>query len=138
MKKVAVKSLQNLQENIFDAVSFLIKLQAWGLGLFSEKDPGLGVFLWFFQNFKNTFLQNSLKKSIEEHFNRPKILLLYFYDAYDINLWEKTFGRSIAYLCRTNVFIKFHHLTKKQQQTQLKTEQLKQNIFKSMGNYGFS
>ena len=28
----------------------------------------------------------SLKKFIEVHFNRSKIFLLYFYDAYDVNL----------------------------------------------------
>ena len=31
--------------------------------------------------------------------------LLYFWDVYDINLWEKNFGRSTIYSCRTNVFI---------------------------------
>ena len=30
----------------------------------------------------------SLKKSIKVHFNRPKIILLYFYDAHYANLWE--------------------------------------------------
>ena len=34
-----------------------------------------------------------------------KIDLLYFWDVYDVNLWEKNFGRSTAYSCRTNVFI---------------------------------
>ena len=38
---------------------------------------------------KNCFICSVWKKFIEEHFNRPKIFLLYFYDAYDINLWEK-------------------------------------------------
>ena len=41
----------------------------------------------------------------------------------------------MAYSCRTNVFIQFHHFVKKEQ-TQLKTKQLKQNIFKSIGIYG--
>ena len=31
--------------------------------------------------------------------------LLYFWDVYDVNLWEKNFGRSTAYSCRTNIFI---------------------------------
>ena len=35
--------------------------------------------------------QISLKISIKVHFNRPKISLLCFYDAYDTNLWEKMF-----------------------------------------------
>ena len=42
----------------------------------------------------------------------------------------------MAYACRTNVFIEFHHFIKKEE-AQLKTKQLKQNIFKSMGIYGF-
>ena len=33
------------------------------------------------------------------------INLFYFWDVYDVNLWEKDFGRSTAYSCRTNVFI---------------------------------
>ena len=35
--------------------------------------------------------QISLRISIKVHFNRPKISLLCFYDAYDTNLWEKMF-----------------------------------------------
>ena len=31
--------------------------------------------------------------------------LLYFWDVYDVSLWEKKFGRSSAYSCRTNIFI---------------------------------
>ena len=47
----------------------------------------------------------SLKKSIEVHFSRSKIFLLYFYDAYDVNLWEKK---------ETNVLLmEFHHFMKK-------------------------
>ena len=35
----------------------------------------------------------SFEKSIEVHFNRSKIILLYFYDAYDVSLWEKKVRR---------------------------------------------
>ena len=52
-------------------------------------------------------------KSVEVHFNRSKVFLLYFYDAYYVNLWEKNFGRSTGYSCRTNVFTEFHHFMKK-------------------------
>ena len=54
---------------------------------------------------------------MEAHFNRPTIFLLYFYDTYDVNLREKNFGRSTAYSCRTNVFIKFNHLMKRKGHT---------------------
>ena len=38
-----------------------------------------------------------------------------FYDEYDFNLSEKKmFGISAGYSCRTNVFIEFHHLKKKE------------------------
>ena len=86
--------------------------------------------------------KNSLKKSVGAHFNKSKIFLLHFYNAYNVNLWEKNLDRSTAYSCRTNVFhqsfiIGFHQFMKKDK-IQLKTKQLKQNIFKSMGVYGFS
>ena len=55
----------------------------------------------------------NFKKSIEAHFNTSKIFLLQFYDAYGVKLREKNFGRTAAYLCRTNVFIEFHHFMKK-------------------------
>ena len=38
-------------------------------------------------------------------FHNIKIYLLYFWDVFDVSLWEKNFGRSTAYSCRTNVFI---------------------------------
>ena len=31
--------------------------------------------------------------------------LLYFWDFYNVNLSEKSFGRSTAYSCRTNIFL---------------------------------
>ena len=31
----------------------------------------------------------SLKRSIEVHLHRLETFLLYFYDAYEVNLWEK-------------------------------------------------
>ena len=69
----------------------------------------------------------SLKKSMEAHFNRSKIFLLHFYDACDVNLWKKNFGRSTAYSWRTNDFIKFHHLMKKK----------KDNVSKTFGYLGY-
>ena len=53
-----------------------------------------------------------MKESIEVHLNRSNIFLLYFYDAYDLNLQEK-FRVSIAYSCKTNVFVEFNHFMKK-------------------------
>ena len=49
---------------------------------------------------------HQLKKSIEVHFHSWKIFLLY--------MWEKNFGKSIAYSCRTNFFIECHHFMKKE------------------------
>ena len=74
-----------------------------------------------------------LKKSIEVHFNRSKIFPLYFYDAYDVNLWEKKFGRRTAYLSRANVFIEFYHFMKKKKKDTADTKQLKQKNSNLMG-----
>ena len=64
---------------------------------------------------QNTSLLNKsiLKKSIELHFKRSKVLMLYFYDIYDVILREKKIGRSTADLCRTDIFIEFHHFMKR-------------------------
>ena len=45
----------------------------------------------------------------------------------EVNPWEKI----------SDGFIEFHHFIKKEQ-TQLKTKQLEQNIFQSVGTYEFS
>ena len=54
----------------------------------------------------------SLNKSIEVHFNRSKIFLLYFYDAWRQSV--KKIGRNTAYSYRTKFFIEFHDFMKKQ------------------------
>ena len=54
------------------------------------------------------------ENSMEVHFNRSKVFLLYFHDAYDVSLWEKNFGKSTAYSYRTNLFIELHHFMKKE------------------------
>ena len=55
-KKVFLEISQNSQENSCASVSFLIKLQALGLG-----DSGIGVFLWFCEISKNTFFTEHLR-----------------------------------------------------------------------------
>ena len=102
--------MQNLQENISDTVSFLIKLQAWGLEPFQERDPGLGVLLWFFRNLKHIFTEQ-FEKIHRSTFQRTENISVVFLRR----IWrsEKNIGRSTAYLWRTNLFIKFQHLMKK-------------------------
>ena len=39
-----------------------------------------------------------------------KIFLLHFYDAYNVNLWEKMFSRSTAYY---TIFIELNNFMKK-------------------------
>ena len=74
----------------------------------------------YFHSYRNdemfNFKHNSLKKSIEVHFSRSKIFLLYFY----VNLWEKNFRGSTTYSCRTNVFIELHHFMKKKNRHSLR------------------
>ena len=48
----------------------------------------------------DSFKYFNLKKSMEVHLNRSETSVLYFYDTYDANLWEKKFGRSMTYSCR--------------------------------------
>ena len=45
VKKVFLENSQNLQENTCSRVSFLIKLEAYGLQLYLKRDSGTGVFL---------------------------------------------------------------------------------------------
>ena len=47
---------KNSQENICVGVSFLIKLQVWGLQLYLERDPDKGVSLLILQYFKELLL----------------------------------------------------------------------------------
>ena len=48
----------------------------------------------------------SLKVNIEVHFDGSKIFLSCFYDAYEVNLWERKVNR---YLCRISSFYKSNH-----------------------------
>ena len=57
IKKVALKNFAKFPGKHLWHSLFLIKLQAWGLELYQERDSGLGVFLWFLPNFKNIFFQ---------------------------------------------------------------------------------
>ena len=43
--------------------------------------------------------------------------LLYFWDVYDLNLWEKYLGRITAYSCRANVLYNFIILRNKTMDT---------------------
>ena len=59
--KVFLKISQNSQENTCARVSFLIKLQDWGLQLFEKRDSGSGVFACkFCEISKNTFFTEHL------------------------------------------------------------------------------
>ena len=53
-----------------------------------------------------------------------------------MSICEEKVWVSMAYSCRTNVFIELPRFMKNEL-IQLKTKQIKQNIFKSMGIYGF-
>ena len=55
-------------------------------------------------------------------------------------LWEKMFGRNTTYSCRKNCYVKFHHFMKKKEKRNIdtgKTKKFQQNLFKSVGTYGF-
>ena len=78
-----------------------------------------------------------MKKSIEVHFNRSNIFLLYFYNAYDVICEKKNSAEVRLIPAKQMPFYEFHHFMKKEQ-TQLKTKQLKENIFKSVVIYGLA
>ena len=67
--------------------------------------------------------------------------LLYFWDVYDINLWEKNFGSSTAYSCRTNIFyINFIVLRKNDRHSwrlnkSSKTFQINRNLWVFLNRY---
>ena len=68
LKMVFLKISQNLQENTFVGVFFLIKLQASGLKLYQKRDSNTGVFLWILWNFLRTlFLKNTKNTFFKEH-----------------------------------------------------------------------
>ena len=77
----------------------------------------------------------SLKKSKEVHFNKSKIFVLYFYDAYDVILWEKSSAEARLIDAEQISLQNFIILWKKNRQR--KAKELKQNI-KSMGICGFT
>ena len=58
--KVFLKFLQNSQENSCTRVSFLIKLQTWGLQLYYKRDSSTGVSCEICEIFKNTFFYTAL------------------------------------------------------------------------------
>ena len=49
--EVFLETSQNSQENTYAWVSFLLKLQAWGLQLYLKRISGTGVFLLILRNF---------------------------------------------------------------------------------------
>ena len=51
VKKVFLEISQNPQENTCARISFLIKLQAWGLQLYQKRDSRTIAFLWILRNF---------------------------------------------------------------------------------------
>ena len=56
-----------------------------------------------------------MKESIEVHFNKSKIFLLYFYTSTThMSIREKkNSGLSIAYSWKANAFIEFYHFMEK-------------------------
>ena len=56
--------------------------------------------------------KNQFEKSIEDvHFNRSKVFLSQFYDAYEVNLWEKI-SVEVRLTHAKLISIKFHHCLK--------------------------
>ena len=54
--------------------------------------------------------------------------LLYFWDFYDVNLWEKQISAEVRLIHAKQISLHKFHRFKKKQQPQLKTKQVKQDI----------
>ena len=64
---------QNSQDHTCARVFFSIKLRAWGLQLYSERDSGTGIFLWILQNFlEHLFYRTPLVAASEGSATVPK------------------------------------------------------------------
>ena len=74
-KKVFLEISQNSQENTYARVSFLIKLQTWGLQLYSKRDSGTSVFLWILLHFQEHLFTASLMLGITIVKDDIKVLL---------------------------------------------------------------
>ena len=59
LKKVLLKFSQNSQENTRVGVSFLIKLQASACNSIKKRDCEIGIFLWIWEIFNNTFFDRT-------------------------------------------------------------------------------
>ena len=88
VKEMFLRILQNSQEGTCARVSFLIKLQVWGLQLYWKRDSGTGVFRWILQNF--------LKKPLlTEHF---RWLLLAFQSESTHYSFRTSYSKQLQYL----------------------------------------
>ena len=92
---------------------FLNKISSLRPETFLRKRLWLRCFPLVFSKFEEHFFTEQFGKIRRSTFQHMKDISIVFYDKYDVNLWENFFGRSTAYSCTTNVFIKFHHLMKK-------------------------
>ena len=76
----------------------------------------------------------SLKKSIEVHFKRLRVFLLYFYHVfYEVTVWEKNIGRSTSYSCRTNTLTEFNHFMEEELDTVEDWTTQANHFYESMG-----
>ena len=80
----------------------------------------------FFEVLETPFYRTVWKKPYK-HISRSKMFLLYFYDACDVV--KKISAASTGCSCRTNVFIKFHHLMKKKKKIDTVEDQTTQVNF---------
>ena len=84
-KKMFLDISQNSLENTSVRVSFLIRLQAWGLQLYWKRDSDTGVFLWICEISKKTFFteHSAARKSFlveaVHHILKEVVIMCSFY-----------------------------------------------------------
>ena len=81
-----------------------------------------------------------LKKFIEVHFNSSKIFVLCFYDAYDVNLWDKKVWQKYGLLMQNKCLYKIPSLLWKKNRHSWRPNNLSKknlNQWESMGFRNF-
>ena len=87
-----VEISQNSQEKTCARISFLIRLQAWGLQLYEKCDSGTGVFCEFCEISKNTFFTEHLWTTASECWQHFRVVFKAVESYAILNALNSTFN----------------------------------------------
>ena len=90
-KKGVLENFAKLTGKHLRRVSFLKKLQAWGLQLYLRRDPSTGVFVWTLQNFSvQLFSGNNSGGSMWTVFVQVHSISIFFIGIHSMQVWTAT------------------------------------------------